>query len=97
MAKKNKKKKYQMSKVLTGVIMLVALIDLQLSYILAFMGKEIAETLSVAIVTEIIAVVLGYFIKSFNETKEAERIKLEIKKNQLDRENEKVPESEEKL
>lgn len=97
MAKKNKKKKYQMSKVLTGVIMLVALIDLQLSYILAFMGKEIAETLSVAIVTEIIAVVLGYFIKSFNETKEAERIKLEIKKNQLDRENEKVPESEEEL
>lgn len=86
-----------MSKVLTGIILFVALIDLQLSYILAFMGKEIAETLSISVVTEIIAVVLGYFIKSFNETKEAERIKLEIKKNQLNRENEKVPEREEEL
>ncbi|MCM1468130.1 MAG: hypothetical protein NC086_08280 [Alistipes sp.] len=85
MAKKNKKKKYQMSKVLTGAILLVALIDLQLSYILAFMGKEDAETLSVAIVTEIVAVVLGYFIKSFNETKEAERIKLQNAKLQNER------------
>lgn len=94
---KPKKPRLQMSKVLTALILFVALIDLQLSYILAFMEKETAETLSISVVTEIIAVVLGYFIKSFNETKEAERIKLEIKKNQLDRENEKVPESEEKL
>lgn len=94
MAKKNKKQRYQMSKVLTGVILLVAIADLQLSYILAFMGKEIAETLSIAIVTEIVAVVLGYFIKAFNETKEAEKIKLEIKKNKLKREE--IPESEDK-
>lgn len=96
-SKKAKKPRLQMSKVLTALILFVALIDLQLSYILAFMGKEIAETLSISVVTEIIAVVMGYFIKSFNETKEAERIKLEIKKNQLDRENEKVPEREEEL
>ena len=95
MAKKNKKQKYQMSKVITGIILFVAIVDLQLSYILAFMGKEIAETLSVAIVTEIVAVVLGYFIKAFNETREAEKIKLEIKKDKLKREE--LPESEEKL
>lgn len=76
-----------MSKVLTAFILMVAIIDLQLSYILAFMGKEIAETLSVAIVTEIVAVVLGYFIKSFHETKEAEKIRLK-------RDMEDVPESE---
>lgn len=99
MAKKNKKKKYQMSKVLTGIILFVALVDLQLSYILAFMGKEIAETLSVAVVTEIVAVILGYFIKSFNETKEAERIKLQNAKfqNEKSERDETVPESEENL
>lgn len=89
MSRRNKRK-YQMSKVLTAVIIVTALIDLQLSYILAFMGKEIAETLSVAIVTEIVAVVLGYFLKSFNETKEAE-------KNKLKRDIENIPESEEEL
>lgn len=99
MAKKNKKKKYQMSKVLTGVTLFVALIDLQLSYILAFMGKEIAETLSVAIVTEIVAVILGYFIKSFNETREEKRMKLENAKfkNEKTERDGTVPESEEKL
>ncbi len=90
MAKKSKKQKYQMSKVLTGIILSVAVVDLQLSYILAFMGKEIAETLSVAIVTEIVAVVLGYFMKSFSETREAE-------KNKLKRDMEDIPESEDKL
>ncbi len=79
-----------MSKVLTGIILSVAVVDLQLSYILAFMGKEIAETLSVAIVTEIVAVVLGYFMKSFSETREAE-------KNKLKRDMEDIPESEDKL
>lgn len=73
---KPKKPRLQMSKVLTALILFVALIDLQLSYILAFMGKEIAETLSVAVVTEIVAVILGYFIKSFNETREEKRMKL---------------------
>lgn len=99
MAKKNKKKKYQMSKVLTAFILIVAIVDLQLSYALAFMEKEIAETLSVAIVTEIVAVVLGYFIKSFNETKEAERIKLQNAKLQNEKSDrgETVPESEENL
>ena len=99
MAKKSKKKKYQMSKVLTGVILLVALIDLQLSYILAFMGKEIAETLSVAVVTEIVAVVLGYFIKSFNETREEKRMKLENAKfkNEKSGRDGTVPEREEEL
>ena len=96
---KGKKPRLQMSKVLTGVILLVALMDLQLSYILAFMGKEIAETLSVAVVTEIVAVILGYFIKSFNETKEAERIKLQNAKLQNEKSDRDgtVPEREEEL
>ena len=50
-------------------ILLVALIDLQFSYILAFIGKEqIAETLSSTIADTIIGVMLGYFMKALFET-----------------------------
>lgn len=51
--------------------------DLQLSYLLAFLGREqIAETLSITVVTSVIAVMLGYFMKSFKETKEEEKVRL---------------------
>ncbi|MFV0314062.1 MAG: hypothetical protein ACK5I7_03050 [Anaerotignum sp.] len=63
-------------------ILVVALFDLQLSYVLAFLGREqIAETLSITVVTEIIAVMLGYYLKSFHETREEERVRL-IEKGQ---------------
>lgn len=54
--------------------MYIAVIDIQLSYLLAFLGKEqIAETLSITVVTEIIGVMATYFMKSYFETKESER------------------------
>lgn len=63
-------------------ILLVALIDLQMSYILAFMGKEqIAETLSSTIADTIIGVMLGYFLKALFETffeKREERLNKEL-------------------
>ena len=63
----------------------IALFDLQLSYLLAFLGREqIAETLSITVVTEIIAVMLGYFMKSFKETKEEENVRLEEEKRQVE-------------
>lgn len=56
--------------------MLVALLDLQLTYLLAFLGKEqIAETLSGDICHTIIGIGLGYFLKSFFETREEEKMK----------------------
>lgn len=59
-------------------LMYIAVFDIQLSYILAFMGKEqIAETLSITVVTEIIGVMAVYFMKSFFETKESEKIRLQ--------------------
>lgn len=52
-----------------AAIVLVSLVDMQLSYILAFMGKEqIAEQLSSDIATTIIGVMLGYFLKALFET-----------------------------
>lgn len=76
MARRKSVKKLETSKCLTIIILVIALIDLQLSYILAFLDKPLNDTVSVAIVTEIITVCLGYFIKAFKSKKEAEKIKL---------------------
>ena len=57
------------SKKAVTLILTVCLIDLQLSYLLAFLGKEqIAETLSSQIATVIIGVMIGYFLKALFET-----------------------------
>ena len=57
------------SKKAVTAILFVSLIDLQLSYILAFLGKEqIAESLSSEIASVIIGVMLGYFMKALFET-----------------------------
>lgn len=67
-----------------AIILVVSLIDLQLSYILAFMGKEqIAESLSSTIADTIIGVMLGYFLKALFETffeKREERLEKEMNK-----------------
>ena len=57
------------SKKAVAIILTVSLIDLQISYILAFLGKEqIAETLSTTIADTIVGVMLGYFLKALFET-----------------------------
>ena len=67
------------------VILIVSLIDLQLSYILAFMGKEqIAESLSSTIADTIIGIMLGYFLKALFETFFDEREKRLNKKLEQD-------------
>jgi len=54
-----------------AIILIVALIDIQFSYILCYLGRsEAAITLSITIVTEIVGVMTGYFVKSYNETKQ---------------------------
>ena len=58
-------------------ILFIALLDLQLSYLLAFLGREqIAENLSSDITKVIIGTILGYLAESFFETKEAEKVRL---------------------
>lgn len=55
----------------------VALLDMQFPFLLAFLGRDqIAETLGGLIVTEIIGVFLVYCLKSYFETKEAEKTRL---------------------
>lgn len=52
-----------------AVILAVSLIDLQLSYVLAFMGQvQIAESLSSTIASTVVGGMLGYFLKALFET-----------------------------
>ena len=68
------KKQKTFTKKWVSIIITIALIDMNIPFILAFMGREqIAETLAIAIVTEIIGVMGCYFAKSFFETRESER------------------------
>lgn len=72
---KRKHKTY--TKKMMNRIINVALVDMQIPFLLAYLGKDdIAETLGGLIVTEIIGVFLSYCVKSYFETKEQERIRL---------------------
>lgn len=64
-------------KMMTRIIN-VALIDMQFPFLLALLGRDqIAETLGGLIVTEIIGVFLVYCAKSYFETKEEQRVRIE--------------------
>ncbi len=81
--------KKMMSRIIT-----VALIDMQFPFVLAFLDKtNIAETLGGLIVTEIIGVFLVYCAKSFFETRESEKIRMEEMEKEIGGSEE--PESEE--
>lgn len=64
-----------------AIILVVSLIDLQLSYVLAFIGQvQIAESLSSTIASTVVGVMLGYFFKALFETffeRREERLKQE--------------------
>lgn len=64
-------------KMMTRIIN-AALIDMQFPFLLALIGRDqIAETLGGLIVTEIIGVFLVYCAKSFFETKEEQRVRMQ--------------------
>lgn len=61
-------------------IITIALIDMQFPFALALLGREqIAETMGGLIVTEIVGVFLVYCTKSFFETRESEKIRIQEK------------------
>ena len=76
------------------IILVVSLVDMQLSYILAFMGKySIAESLSSTIASTIVGVMTGYFLKALFETffeKREERLKRESEIEEITNNNEEV-------
>lgn len=81
---KKKQNNLTFTKRIVLLILFVALIDIQFPFVLAFLGHEqIAETLAITIVTEIIAVCLGYFAKAFLGKREEENLKFEREKEGL--------------
>lgn len=57
-------------------VLTVSLIDLQFTYVLAFLGREqIAESLSKYLVAKIIAVVIVYAVKSYSGKRNEEDLK----------------------
>jgi len=83
--KKKEKKKPSLfetfTKLWVSVLLIVGVVDLQLSYVLAFLGyDQIAETLSVAVVTEIIGVTVAYIIRAFFDTRTEKKQELEEKR-----------------
>lgn len=65
------------TKRLVGIVVFVSLLDLQLSYVLAFMGKsETAETLSIQICTTLLGTILVYVIRAYFDTKAEKRDEL---------------------
>lgn len=77
-----RRKRNTYTKKLVKWILAISIFDLQLSYLLAFLGRtEIAENLSMTVVTTIIATVITYCIKSFKETKEEEKVAYLREKN----------------
>ena len=81
MGRKKKNKTATFTKTAVKWILVLSLLDLQLSYILAFLGRvEIAEDLSSTVATAVIVVMLGYFMKSFFETREEKKLEFEKEK-----------------
>lgn len=82
-----RRKRNTYTKKLVKWILAISIFDLQLSYLLAFLGRtEIAENLSMTVVTAIIGTVITYCIKSFKETKEAEKLRFDRETNNVKQE-----------
>lgn len=72
-----RKRRWTFTKKIVSILLVIAVIDLQLTYILAFLGMpETLQETSGKLITEILGVVFVYCVKSFFETKEEEKNKL---------------------
>ena len=62
------------TKRLVAIIIFISIIDLQLSYVLAFLDKgQIAESLSIKVCTTIIGTAIVYMIRAYFDTKAEKR------------------------
>ena len=71
-----KKQKPTFTKQKVDFLLFAGVIGAFTPYILSAFGKEPVEAIGLAWITEIVAVILGYYIKSYNETKQEQRQKL---------------------
>lgn len=67
------------TKRMVSALLIIGIIDLQLTYLLSFLGRDSAQELSIAIVTYILGVAITYMVKSYFGKKEEEKTRLEEK------------------
>ena len=80
-SEKDKKKVRQYTKVRVDIILFTSLIDIQFCFLLAFLDKvQIAETLAIALVTEVVAVMACYMLKAFFETNSEKKNEIEMER-----------------
>ena len=58
-------------------LLVIGVISAEIPFVLAAFGKDTVETLGVAWITEIVAVILGYMCKAYFETKQQRKQDLE--------------------
>ena len=58
-------------------LLIVGVISSEIPFFLSFFDKETAEAISIAWITEIVAVITGYMCKSYFETKQERKQDLE--------------------
>ena len=75
------KKRYETFKTYTKkavkALLIVGIINAEIPYILALLGKEPCTELGIAWITEIVAVILGYMCKAYFEKKQQKKQELE--------------------
>lgn len=87
-SKGKRKTKQTYSKRVTSIILGVALFDIQLTYVLAFLGMtDTAETLSITLVTEVIGVFAVYSVKAYLGKRNEEANKLHKKELDVSKES----------
>lgn len=77
MMEKPKKFGVTWTKKITRCLLIIGVVNGTTPFILAAFGKEPCSEMGIAWVTEIVAVALGYFVRGFKDTQEAEKTRLQ--------------------
>lgn len=71
------KKSYTFTQRVISILMVVSVIWVTWSFVLATIGKEPVENLSIAIVSTLIIALLGYFVKNLGEKNSRNKYKVD--------------------
>lgn len=89
--KNNEQVTYEFSKRVVLCLLIIAVINAEIPYVLSFLGKESVVDLGREWIITVIAVTLGYFCKAFFGKREQERVRL--KERQMDFDEQDVEQS----
>lgn len=76
--------KYTYTKRAVKALLIIGVVNGSMPYILAFFNKQPSESLGIAWITEIVAVILGYMCKAYFETKQERKQDLEDYKAEME-------------